>query len=52
MEQFALEDGCKVLNNLPLYMFPKYVISYALSAMCALQFNKRMVEDSKTAWED
>ena len=35
-----------------LYMFPKYVISYALSAMCALQFGKRMVEDKESTWND
>ena len=47
-----IEAGCKVLNNPALYMFPKYVISYALSAMCALQFNKRFVEERDAAWSD
>lgn len=47
-----IEAGCKIINNMALYMFPKYVISYALSAMCALQFGKRMVEDKESTWND
>lgn len=47
-----IEAGGKIINNMALYMFPKYVISYALSAMCALQFGKRIVEDKESTWND
>ena len=47
-----IEAGCKIINNMALYMFPKYVISYALSAMCALQFGKRIAEDKESTWND
>ena len=33
-------------------MFPFYLISYAISAMSAMEFAKRMAEDKKNTWED
>jgi oligoendopeptidase F len=33
-------------------MFPGYVISYALSDMCALVFKLRAQEDFKATWKD
>ncbi|MBE5962195.1 MAG: hypothetical protein E7256_12585 [Lachnospiraceae bacterium] len=46
-----IKEGCMLFRNMAIYMFPKYVISYALSEMCAMQFKVRMEEDKKSTWE-
>lgn len=53
-EEFAgyIRQGCAIFRNMGIYMFPKYLISYALSEMCALEFMKRMEEDREQAWKD
>lgn len=41
-----------LFKSMGVYMFPFYLISYAVSAMSAMEFAKRMAEDKKTTWED
>lgn len=41
-----------LFKSMGVYMFPFYLISYAISAMSAMEFAKRMNEDKKTTWED
>ena len=41
-----------LFKSMGVYMFPFYVISYAISAMSAMEFAKRMSKDKKTTWED
>lgn len=43
--------GSDLLRNMAVYSFPRYVISYALSEMCAMEFFSRMQTDPKGAWE-
>lgn len=47
-----IEAGCDLYGNMALYMFPKYVISYALSAMGAMEFKKKMIADKENGWKD
>lgn len=47
-----IEAGCDLYSNMAIYMFPKYVISYALSAMGAMEFKKKMIEDKENGWKD
>lgn len=47
-----IEAGCDLYGNMAIYMFPKYVISYALSAMGAMEFKKKMIEDKESGWND
>lgn len=44
-------QGADLIRNMAIYMIPRYVISYALSQMCAIDFFRRMQEDPKTVWE-
>ncbi|VYU53345.1 hypothetical protein [Clostridium tertium] len=39
-------------KSMGVYMFPFYLISYAISAMSAMEFAKRMDKDKKPTWED
>lgn len=41
-----------LFKNMGVYMFPFYLISYAISAMSAMEFAKRMDKDKKPTWED
>lgn len=41
-----------LFKSMGVYMFPFYLISYAISAMSAMEFAKRISEDKKTTWED
>lgn len=47
-----LDEGCLLFRNMGIYMFPKYLISYALSAMSACEFRTKMDEDKAQAWKD
>ncbi len=38
------------MRNMGVYMFPRYLISYALSEMCAMDLFRRMQEDPQAAW--
>ena len=44
-------QGSDLMRNMAVYSFPRYVISYALSEMCAMEFFSRMQTDPKGAWE-
>ena len=44
-------QGSDLLRNMAVYSFPRYVISYALSEMCAMEFFSRMKTDPKGTWE-
>ena len=52
--EFAEEirQGAMLFTNMGLFMFPKYLISYVLSEMCALEFKERMETDPEQAWRD
>ncbi|WP_167958003.1 M3 family oligoendopeptidase [Anaerosporobacter faecicola] len=47
-----IEQGAMLYGNMGIYMFPRYLISYSLSNMCALEFKQKMIENPKEAWED
>lgn len=42
--------GCDLFTNMPLYMFPRYVISYALSIVCAEQLSAAYDADPTDGW--
>lgn len=42
--------GCDLFTNMPLYMFPRYVISYALSIVCAEQLSAAYDADPADGW--
>ena len=44
-------QGSDLLRSMAVYSFPRYVISYALSEMCAMDFFSRMKTDPKAAWD-
>ncbi|MCI8483372.1 MAG: M3 family oligoendopeptidase [Lachnospiraceae bacterium] len=54
ISEFAEEirQGAMMFSNMGIFMFPKYLISYVLSEMCALEFQERMEQDPGQAWED
>lgn len=45
-----LDAGALLFRSMAVYMFPRYVISYALSEMCALAFMERMERDPAETW--
>ncbi len=47
-----IEAGCDLYSNMAINMFPKYVISYALSSMGAMEFMKKINEDKELGWKD
>jgi M3 family oligoendopeptidase len=47
-----ISKGSELFSDKGVYMFPGYVISYALSDMCALVFKLRAQEDFKATWKD
>ncbi|HKM34457.1 MAG TPA: M3 family metallopeptidase [Lachnospiraceae bacterium] len=49
--QRDIEEGSALIRNMAIYMFPRYVISYALSEMCAMDLFAAMEKDKKSAWE-
>ncbi|MGN0482112.1 MAG: M3 family oligoendopeptidase [Lachnospiraceae bacterium] len=49
MEPYVLQ-GCDLMRSMAVYMFPRYVISYALSEMCAMDLFRQMKEDPAAAW--
>lgn len=46
------DEGCLLFRHMGIYMFPKYLISYAVSAMSACEFRTKMDQDPVQAWED
>ena len=43
-------SGCDLFTNMPLYMFPRYVVSYALSIVCAEQLKAAYDADPADGW--
>lgn len=50
LESYVKQGGA-LLRNMAVYMFPRYVISYSLSEMCAMDLFRRMNADPAAAWE-
>lgn len=52
--EFAEEirQGAVLSSNMGIFAFPKYLISYALSEMCALEFKERMETEKEQVWKD
>ena len=48
----ALAQGAKLWQDMGLFMFPAYLVSYALSDICALELCRRSEEDFDAAWAD
>lgn len=46
-----LDEGANLLRNMGVFMFPRYLISYSLSEMCALDLFALMNKDRKEAME-
>lgn len=51
IEEMKLGESI-LFKSMGVYMFPFYLISYAISAMSAMEFAKRMSEDKEATWED
>lgn len=49
LEPYVAQGGA-LLRNMAVYMFPRYVISYSLSEMCAMDLFRRMNADPAAAW--
>lgn len=43
--------GADLMRNMAIYMFPRYVISYSLSEVCAMDLFARMQKEPQAAWE-
>ena len=43
-------SGCDLFTNVALYMFPRYVVSYALSIVCAQQMKAAYDADPADGW--
>ena len=50
LEPYILRGGA-LLRNLAVYGLPRYVISYALSEMCAMDLFARRAKDPAAAWD-
>lgn len=44
-------EGANLFTDMAIYMFPFYVVSYALSEICALEFKSRAKENWEDTWE-
>ncbi len=44
-------QGADLMRNMAVYMFPRYVISYSLSEICAMELFARMQQEPQAAWE-
>lgn len=51
LKEFMI-SGSSLFRSMGVYMFPFYLISYALSAMSAMEFAKRFSEDKRATWKD
>lgn len=47
-----IRQGAVLCASMGVYMFPKYLVSYALSEMCALEFAERMETEPEQVWKD
>ena len=45
-----LKQGAGLFGNMGVYMFPRYLISYSLCDMCALQMKQLRAENPEKAW--
>ena len=43
-------EGCDLFTNMALYLFPRYVVSYALSIVCAQQLKAAYDADPAAGW--
>ena len=50
-DEDLLLQGAGLLGNMGVYMFPRYLISYALCDMCALQMKQLRKENPEKAWD-
>lgn len=50
LEEFMV-NGSSLFRSMGVYMFPFYVVSYALSAISAMELAKGFAEDKKATWE-
>ena len=48
----ALAQGAGLWRDMGLFMFPAYLVSYALSDVCALELCRRSEEDFAAAWAE
>ena len=48
----ALAQGAGLWQDMGLFMFPAYLVSYALSDICALELCRRSEADFAAAWAD
>lgn len=48
----TLAQGAGLWRDMGLFMFPAYLVSYALSDVCALELCRRSEEDFAAAWAD
>lgn len=48
--EFYHAQGCDLMRNMAVYLVPRYVISYALSEMCAMDLFRKMQDDPQPAW--
>ena len=48
----AMAQGAELWRDMGLFMFPAYLVSYALSDICALELCRRSEEDFASAWAD
>lgn len=48
----ALAQGAGLWRDMGLFMFPAYLVSYALSDVCALELCRRSEENFAAAWVD
>ena len=44
-------QGADLMRNMAVYSSPRYVISYSLSEMCAMELFSRMKTDPESAWQ-
>lgn len=45
-----LEKGSSLFSSMGVYMFPRYLISYALCDICALEMKGKSLENPEEAW--
>ena len=50
LEEFMI-NGSSLFRSMGVYMFPFYLISYAISAMSAMEFARRFSKDKEATWK-
>lgn len=46
------KEGAPMFTNMGVYMFPRYLISYALSDVCAIEFKSQLDDNEQEALEN